>query len=85
MISTAELMELLQTRSCGAIEVNGIQRQLAWSAVGPEDVEVWFFNPSRLSTNIISFVFTKEEICLLIRNKYVKNNYFSAQLAFSRW
>lgn len=85
MISNAELIELLQHRCCGAVEINGFQRQIAWAGTGLNDVEIWFFNPARLSTPIVSFVFTTEEICRLIKNKYVTNNRFSAQLAFNRW
>ena len=85
MISNKVLMDILQQRSCGCIIINGLQRHIAWTGTGPVDVEIWFYNPSQMSKPIVSFVFTTEDICTLIRNLPVVKEGFDCRLGFSRW
>lgn len=85
MISNAELYQLLEQRSCGCIIVNSIIRQIAWSAVGPNDVEIWMYNPAQMSLSITSYVLSTEELCLLIRNEPVRSKGHFFKLGFTRW
>lgn len=85
MISNAELYQLLEQRSCGCIIINGMLRNIAWSGTGTNDIEIWFYNPSQMSKPIVSYFFTTEELCLLIRNQPVVRPGFHCKLGFTRW
>lgn len=85
MISGKELYSLLEQRSCGCIIINGMLRNIAWPGIGPNDIEIWFYNPAQMSKPIVSYIFTLDEIGLLIRNKPVVRPGFDCRLGFTRW
>lgn len=85
MIPTDELMYILMTKSNGLFKFDGTVREMSWCATSADGVEMWTHNPDHMSAPIRSYLFSRADICALIKNKKLVKGKRSCEIHQPRW